>query len=611
MMCGYGPTPVAAHSDPARLQTFYDVAATKLGTDYALHLLDRSLPAAILATAKNQDGFDSLVARVRELATHGADIASILAAATDRELATVGNVPGALLGRLKAIETPALADDRPAILPPVHRRKRSNPARIRYPHARADRQLPHRDRRRFRRTATRRPRIHPPTAIRIQRRPRTHRRRRRRDTPRSGTPRTRRRRNPRRRTMDPAARSSRRHRNSRRPRPLLRRLHHHGARPRTARRLRNRAGYGTALLERLRTLDDTTPADSALPATREPIAPADRALAAYATELRDYLDTLDSPTSRPETAQPQETARTTTPARTIEPSPITRGEKIRPETPQQQTEPRPAITRDPRTPAAPRLSGLRALSGAKLVDARRHIAAKQRHLEQLRTLTAATRAAAVSRSRTEAVRREHTRITAPAHALTQAQAAIEARTEKVHRVDTAIDGARTELAGTGRLARTKRAELETKINALAAERAAALEELTAARTVAETIAPTNQWDKIANDATEADKRLPQALREAEERDRQALNTADKTLERIDTQQQQLARQDTAITGEQTRRRELTPEQTIVETTQREQHATEKDTGQPDAKERNNRAMMLARQREQSSQQKQRGRGIEL
>ncbi len=132
-----------ASDPPARFQTYYDVAAAKLGTDYALHLLDRSLPATILATAKKQDGFDSLVARVRELATHGADIAPILAAATDRELATVGNIPpGALLRRLKAIETPALADDQQAILPPGPQRKRSHPARIRYPHARADRQLP-------------------------------------------------------------------------------------------------------------------------------------------------------------------------------------------------------------------------------------------------------------------------------------------------------------------------------------------------------------------------------------------------------------------------------------------------------------------------------------
>lgn len=161
----------------------------------------------------------------------------------------------------------------------------------------------------------------------------------------------------------------------------------------------------------------------------------------------------------------------------------------------------------------------------------------------------------------------------------------------------------------GRPNASERAELEAKINALAAELAAALEEHKAARTTAETIAPTNQWDKIANDATEADKRLPQALREAEERDRQALNTADKTLERIDTQQQQLAGQDTAITGEQTRRRELTPEQSIAETTQREQLVTAKDTGQPEAKEHNNRAMMLARQREQNDQQKERGREL--
>lgn len=208
------------------------------------------------------------------------------------------------------------------------------------------------------------------------------------------------------------------------------------------------------------------------------------------------------------------------------------------------------------------------------------------------------------------MRSAHNRITAPARALTQAQAAIEARTEKVHLVDTAIDGARTELAGIGRLARTKRAELEAKINALAAERAAAPEELNAARATAEAIAPTNQWGKIANDATDADKRLPQALGEAEERERQALDTADKTLERIDTQQQQLDDQDSAIAGEQTRRRDLTPEQTVAETMQREQQAAERDAAQPGAKERNNRAMTLARQREQDDQQKQHGRDIE-
>ncbi|MGV0152912.1 hypothetical protein ACSW29_06200 [Rhodococcus sp. GB-02] len=59
-----------------------------------------------------------------------------------------------------------------------------------------------------------------------------------------------------------------------------------------------------------------------------------------------------------------------------------------------------------------------------------------------------------------------------------------------------------------------------------------------------------------------------------------------------------------------RRRELTPEQNIAETTQREQRATAKDMGQPEAKERNNRAMMLARQREHTDQQKHRGRDIE-
>jgi hypothetical protein len=81
------------------------------------------------------------------------------------------------------------------------------------------------------------------------------------------------------------------------------------------------------------------------------------------------------------------------------------------------------------------------------------------------------------------------------------------------------------------------------------------------------------------------------------------------LERIDTQQHQLAGRDSAITAEQERRRDLTPEQAAAEISQRDQTA-EKDTTGPRAKERNNRAMMLARQREQAEQQNQRGRDIE-
>lgn len=100
------------------------------------------------------------------------------------------------------------------------------------------------------------------------------------------------------------------------------------------------------------------------------------------------------------------------------------------------------------------------------------------------------------------------------------------------------------------------------------------------------------------------------FREAEERDRQALNTADATLERIDTGAQKLVGKGTAITAEQAHRRDLAPEQTVVETMPREQWRAEKDTARPEAKERNNRAMLLTRQREQSDQQKHRGRGIE-
>ena len=207
------------------------------------------------------------------------------------------------------------------------------------------------------------------------------------------------------------------------------------------------------------------------------------------------------------------------------------------------------------------------------------------------------------------MRREHARITQPAQVLTAARTDIDTQIAAVRSVDSAIDAARTELAGAGRLARAKRAELEQKITALTAERTGVIEQVKAARIVAETIAPANQWDKIAADAAEAERRLPVALRDAEERDRHALNAADRTLERIGTQQGELTRQDTAITAQQGRRRDLTLEQAAAETMQCGRDYNEKDAASPQVRERNNRAMMLARQREQSTQQ--RNRGIEL
>ncbi|MDI9919044.1 hypothetical protein [Rhodococcus sp. IEGM 1379] len=82
--------------------------------------------------------------------------------------------------------------------------------------------------------------------------------------------------------------------------------------------------------------------------------------------------------------------------------------------------------------------------------------------------------------------------------------------------------------------------------------------------------------------------------------RQALNTADKTLERIVTQHGQLTRRGAAITTEQERRRGLTTEQAATEATQRSRADSEKGAASPQVRERNNRAMMLARQREQPS-----------
>ncbi|NMM90651.1 hypothetical protein B2J88_41045 [Rhodococcus sp. SRB_17] len=595
-------------SDPERFQTYYDVATVRLGTDYALHLLDRALPATILATAKKQHGFDSLVARVRELAAHGADITPVLAAATDRELATVGNVPGALLGRLKAVATPELADDQQTILPPIHRGSdlelREFATRMREqigtsPTVTAadfdglrpvDLEYTHPQQSAYDAALSRLAEGDAATLLE------------------SALPSH---------VVDAI-------RDEGQWTPLLTALADaeiHGGHDAyavvatvTEQGPERIEGYGTTLLERIRTIDT----DAATTQVREPISRTDRELAAYATELRDYLEDIDAAVLQRRDPEQERTEQAATRRRTAtrqparEAAPIT--ERERTTEPAASTRPAPqhtpSVRRDDQIAATRELTGLRALSGAKLVAARRHIETKRRQLEQLRSVTAATRAAATARTRTENVRREHTLITTPARALAQARAAIDTRTEAVRRVDTAIDGARTELAGTGRLARSKRTELEAKISALAAERAAAVEQLKTARTAAEAIAPADQWDRVAADAAEADKRLPAALRDAEERDRQAITTADKALERIDTGQQKLAGQDTTIAVEQARRRDLTPEQTVAETSQREQQNAGKDTAQPEAKERNNRAMMLARQREQAESQKQRGHDVE-
>lgn len=89
-----------------------------------------------------------------------------------------------------------------------------------------------------------------------------------------------------------------------------------------------------------------------------------------------------------------------------------------------------------------------------------------------------------------------------------------------------------------------------------------------------------------------------------------MNTADKTLDRIGTQQGELTRQDAAITTEQGRRRGLTPEHATDESIQRSRADSEKYATSPQVRERNNRAMMLARQREQNTRERQLGRDIE-
>lgn len=595
-------------NDPSRFQTYYDVAATKLGTDYAEHLLDRVLPATIFATAQQQHGYDSLVARVRELAAHGADITPILTAATDRELATVGNIPAALLSRLKAAETPELASDQQAILPPTYpgsdTELREFAARIcdrigidptvsaadfddlrpfdlEYTHPQqaaynaALSRLAEGDAATFLENAL------PSSVV---------------DTIRDEdqwTPLL-------------TALADAEIRGGHDQETIVAAIADQGP--------ERYEGYGTALLDRIRSIDT----EASTSQSREPISRSDRELAAYATELRDYLDTIDTEALRRREPEQERTELSTTRDRTAthrsvrESAPITVRE--RPVEPAARTRPAPQDTpsmrHGDRGAATPELTGLRALTGAKLADARRHIETKRRHLEQLRSVTAATRASAAAQTRTEKIRREHARIIGPAEALTAARDNLDNQIAATRRIDAAFDSARTELDGTGRFARTKRAELEQKIAALAGERAAAVEQVKAARAAAETIAPASQWDKIAADAVEAERRLPTALRDAEERDRQTLNTADKTLERIATQQGQLTRQDTALTAEQERRRDLTPDQAAGEATQRGLTGNEKATATPQVRERNSRAMMLARQREQTERQKQRGCDIE-
>ncbi len=110
---------LARASDPHRFREYYDTAAAKLGDAHARHLLDTVLPTAIHTTAKAQHGWDAAVAGVRDAIARGADVDSVIDALSDRGLHSAGNIPVAILARLKNVQTPAVASTVP-VLPPQH-----------------------------------------------------------------------------------------------------------------------------------------------------------------------------------------------------------------------------------------------------------------------------------------------------------------------------------------------------------------------------------------------------------------------------------------------------------------------------------------------------------
>ncbi|MBY6687470.1 relaxase domain-containing protein [Rhodococcus sp. BP-149] len=111
---------LARASDPHRFREYYDTAAAKLGDAHARHLLDTVLPTAIHTTAKAQRGWDAAVAGVRDAVARGADVDSVIDVLSDRGLHGAGNIPVAILARLKNVQTPAVASTVP-VLPPQHR----------------------------------------------------------------------------------------------------------------------------------------------------------------------------------------------------------------------------------------------------------------------------------------------------------------------------------------------------------------------------------------------------------------------------------------------------------------------------------------------------------
>ncbi|WP_051613694.1 MobF family relaxase [Rhodococcus sp. UNC23MFCrub1.1] len=526
---------LARASDPRRFRDYYDTAATKLGDAHARHLLDSVLPAAIHTTARAQRGWDAAVAGVRDAIARGADVDSVIDILSDRGLHSAGNIPVAILARLKNVQAPAVASTVP-VLPPQH-------------HG-ADTEL------RTFATAMVAAIIDPhgPDAVWATDLDYTH-------------PQQKAYRNAVRALIDIDTDTA-----------LQRALPARVADTLTdrewtelARRVVDTAlGADTAALDLHLTRFDNperTAIRAVVTAAAETVTDLDPDLTAYTDELRSYLHMSDRST------EPAGALTTDEPATTHDQAPASD------RAPRRTLDERPDAVRTPAhasTDAAAaaeqmRRAPIRALTDDQLdaaaAQARTRLAALDRDIR----LAGVARAAALGGQSVAAVRAEHAQTTAAAKSV---QVAVDARA-RAERAQARLAAAKeNERAArepqVGRFGR--RTVDQDRVTAAAADTALWSERVRTTRADAEAALaaapPRQMWDRIVADAQRADENLDARLTAARSADQRAATTAAGTITTAGSERDRLRSRATAVTAEQHRRTALTTDEATVENTLR-------------------------------------------
>ncbi|WP_328813543.1 MobF family relaxase [Rhodococcus sp. NBC_00297] len=571
---------LARASDPHRFREYYDTAAAKLGDAHARHLLDTVLPAAIHTTARAQRGWDAAVAGVRDAIARGADVDSVIDVLSDRGLHSAGNIPVAILARLKNVQTPAAPSTVP-VLPPQHHGADTElrtfatamVAAIIDPHGpdavwATDLDYTHPQQQAYRNAVRALIDTDTDTALQHALPDRVA------DTltDRDWTELTR-------RVVDTAQAVD-------------------GAADRLELSL---ARFDTTEAEAVRTLAQTLAVDTA-----------DVDLAVYVDELRGYLDLPDS-RRQAETKADAEAPRADRPGSAAErvdrstpmPTPVLddRGARTDPALPTradaETREVAAAMSRDP----------LRLLTTQDLDAALADAARRRATLDQQMRLARAAKAAALGQRSVHAVRAEHAAVAAPAAAavaVEKARARKDQLDAKFAATVRGLDAAQLDLARAGRFAGAAKAEARERIAALTAER----EQLNVARFAAaddvrratQAAPPPAQRAALIEAAARSEATLDDRLAAAAERDRSVAERADAAAVRVERDRESVAALRRRLREESERRGGLDDSSTRIEQQLRRPAEVETTRGTGDGETYRDAAHVAATQAQLERQQ---------